>query len=144
MKNILLLALLLLAGCAPGVMYKSDPPGAVISGDAHGGGSFAYNTPMRMIYPGLKDGFRGGVCPEIISPTARWPDGTTLPPQNLRICHRESEWTFVKPAPIYQAPVSQQNQSKTVGMDEAKKKCIDLGFKSGTNEFGKCVLQLTK
>ena len=27
---------------------------------------------------------------------------------------------------------------------EAKKKCADLGFKSGTEGYGKCVLQLTK
>ena len=29
-------------------------------------------------------------------------------------------------------------------MDSAKAKCSDLGFKSGTQEFGKCVLQLSK
>lgn len=29
-------------------------------------------------------------------------------------------------------------------LDSAKKKCIDLGFKSGTEQFGKCVLQLSK
>ena len=28
--------------------------------------------------------------------------------------------------------------------DDAKKKCSDLGFKSGTEGFGKCVLQLSK
>ena len=27
---------------------------------------------------------------------------------------------------------------------EAKKKCADLGFKSGTEGFGKCILQLSK
>ena len=29
-------------------------------------------------------------------------------------------------------------------IDNAKKKCSDLGFKSGTEGFGKCVLQLSK
>jgi len=33
-----------------------------------------------------------------------------------------------------------QNQS----LDTAKKKCADLGFKSGTEDFGKCVLKLSK
>jgi len=31
-----------------------------------------------------------------------------------------------------------------MGISEAKGKCIDLGFTSGTEAFGKCVLQLTK
>ncbi len=30
------------------------------------------------------------------------------------------------------------------GIDDAKVKCASLGFKSGTQEFGKCVLQLSK
>ncbi len=29
-------------------------------------------------------------------------------------------------------------------LDSAKKKCVDLGFKSGTEQYGKCVLQLSK
>lgn len=31
-----------------------------------------------------------------------------------------------------------------VSMDEAKNKCIAMGFKAGTDGLGKCVLQLTK
>ena len=38
-------------------------------------------------------------------------------------------------------PVVSQNVSN---IDDAKKKCSDLGFKSGTEGFGKCVLQLSK
>jgi tol-pal system protein YbgF len=37
------------------------------------------------------------------------------------------------------APASAQ-----LDLDSAKKKCVDLGFKSGTEQFGKCVLQLSK
>lgn len=37
--------------------------------------------------------------------------------------------------------VPQQNSSN---IDDAKKKCSDLGFKTGTEGFGKCVLQLSK
>jgi hypothetical protein len=29
-------------------------------------------------------------------------------------------------------------------LDWAKKKCIDLGFKAGTERFGSCVLQLSR
>jgi hypothetical protein len=38
-------------------------------------------------------------------------------------------------------PVVSQSVSN---IDDAKKKCSDLGFKSGTEGFGKCVLQLSK
>lgn len=34
--------------------------------------------------------------------------------------------------------------SHQVGIDEAKSKCKDLGIKSGTEAFGRCVLQLSK
>jgi len=29
-------------------------------------------------------------------------------------------------------------------MEQAKAKCIDLGFKTGTESFGQCVLKMTK
>jgi hypothetical protein len=29
-------------------------------------------------------------------------------------------------------------------MEDAKKKCADLGFKAGTEQFGNCVLKLSK
>lgn len=34
--------------------------------------------------------------------------------------------------------------SSDAGIGDAKAKCKDLGFKIGTDEFGKCVLQLSK
>ena len=41
---------------------------------------------------------------------------------------------------------SSANSATTVKntMDEAKKQCVDLGFKTGTESFGQCVLKLTK
>jgi len=39
---------------------------------------------------------------------------------------------------------SQPNVVVSTSLEEAKKKCSDLGFKSGTEGFGKCVLQLSK
>ena len=53
------------------------------------------------------------------------------------------------------SPVTQVIGSESVGLnsnpsnltsslEDAKKKCSDLGFKSGTEGFGKCVLQLSK
>lgn len=41
------------------------------------------------------------------------------------------------------APFIPSIQSNTT-IDEAKTKCKDLGFKVGSEEFGKCVLRLTK
>ena len=37
-----------------------------------------------------------------------------------------------------------QAKKDTFDLDAAKTKCDDLGFKQGTEGFGKCVLQLTK
>ena len=42
-----------------------------------------------------------------------------------------------------QAP-SQSNIENRVDVNSAKVKCTEIGFKSGTEGFGKCVLQLTK
>jgi hypothetical protein len=40
-----------------------------------------------------------------------------------------------------QKPILLQSENK---IEEAKKKCLDLGFKSGTEKFGQCVLKLSK
>ena len=34
--------------------------------------------------------------------------------------------------------------SNTPTMDQAKSKCLELGFKAGTESFGQCVLKLSK
>lgn len=36
------------------------------------------------------------------------------------------------------------NNANNLPISDAKKKCSDLGFKTGTEQFGKCVLQLSK
>lgn len=141
MKTFLLLLLLLLAGCAPTVLYKSDPPGAIISGSQPSGAAYSYYTPMKLSYPDL---VLSNTCLEIPSPSVRWPDGVSLSSTKLRLCHKDSEYTFIKPATSYQAPAYQPLPSPTVGIDDAKKKCADLGFKSGTETFGNCVLKLSK
>ena len=41
-------------------------------------------------------------------------------------------------------PVATKKIAEATTMDEAKNKCIDLGFKRDTEPFGKCVLRLTK
>jgi hypothetical protein len=45
---------------------------------------------------------------------------------------------------IKEFPMSKSPQMESIGIDSAKSKCIDLGFKTGTEAFGKCVLQLSK
>ena len=34
--------------------------------------------------------------------------------------------------------------TQSVDMESAKKKCLELGFKIGTDTFGQCILKLTK
>jgi len=146
MKILLVVISMALIGCAPTVMYKSDPPGAIISGAQHGGGTFSYYTPMKLSYPDLRI---ANTCLEIPSPSVRWPDGTSLPSTQLRLCHTNSEYTFSKPAPqpTYSQIIQSQPPLKNSledGIKDAKAKCLDLGFKPGTEVFGKCVLRLSK
>ncbi len=143
----IVISFVMLSGCAPTVMYKSSPPGAVITGQRLDGGTFVFNTPAQINYPTLN--LKNGGCDEVFTPTARWPDGVTLDPIRLRVCLQSSEWTLVKPAvnnvlpqSRNQAPSPQTNSS--MGIDEAKLKCAQLGFKVGTETFGNCVLRLTK
>ena len=152
-KHIFLVILVgLMTGCAVTVTYQSEPPGAIIIGRAHEGGVFNYATPMKLSYPGAQDTFNKGTCPIVESPTARWPDGTTVDPVSLQLCHRDSDWTFYKPAPTFQQNVqpNQQNlqssrtDSPQASLEDAKRKCTELGFKAGTEQFGKCALQLSK
>jgi hypothetical protein len=46
-----------------------------------------------------------------------------------------------KPASIIKAP---SDSSSSPSMDQAKVKCLDLGFKPGTDTFGQCILKLAK
>jgi hypothetical protein len=41
-------------------------------------------------------------------------------------------------------PPKPASANTTSTLSEAKKKCADLGFKAGTEDFGKCVLQISK
>jgi hypothetical protein len=146
------LVIIFLAGCAVTVTYRSEPPGATIMGEAHGGGLFHYVTPMTLNYPSVTQTFNQGTCPIIMSPTARWPDGTTLEPIRLQLCNRDSIWILYKPAQTYHhnPPPTHQNlqssgpDSPQASLEDAKRKCTELGFKAGTEKFGKCALQLSK
>jgi len=49
------------------------------------------------------------------------------------------------PPKVNQPPISSPtviHSQPTLSIDNAKKKCLDLGLKPGTEVFGKCVLQL--
>jgi hypothetical protein len=146
MKKLFLIPIsAVIIGCAPTVIYKSNPPGAVISGPAHGGGSFSYRTPHALQYPTLASSFKEGVCTTIQTPTVRWDDGVTLAPQNICLVHRDSEFTLVKPLPSQTLqPTIQTKPSIRIDITDAKAKCLDLGFKSGTEAFGNCVLKISK
>lgn len=137
----------MLSACAPiAVTYKSDPPGATISGNRHGGGAFNLLAPATVTYPGLDNNFVGQKmeCITIDSPSAHWPDGASVESTKLSLCYRNSEHTFRKPMKPIIPQLNQQSQAPNINLDDARKKCIDLGFKSGTEQFGKCVLQLSK
>jgi hypothetical protein len=57
----------------------------------------------------------------------------SAPPQN-----------YSAPAPQTANPAPQNMRNTSMSIDAAKAQCADLGFKSGTEGFAKCVLQFTK
>ena len=45
---------------------------------------------------------------------------------------------------IQQSTQNEFTSDSRLSLDSARKKCVDLGFKSGRESFGKCLLQLSK
>lgn len=61
--------------------------------------------------------------------------------------HKQLTYQCSKQSPNPTPQLSNQQpiqQSSTSSLEDAKKKCVDLGFKTGTDGFGNCVLKLTK
>ena len=50
----------------------------------------------------------------------------------------------LQPVPVYTPVPSPALPRPTLGLEGAKSKCQDLGFKSGTEDFGRCVLKLSE
>jgi hypothetical protein len=46
--------------------------------------------------------------------------------------------------PVLLSMPNTQKSNQNLSIDQSKEKCVELGFKSGTEGFGKCVLQLSK
>lgn len=133
-----------LIGCQATVTFYSDPPGAYITGNNYGNGAY-YQKPlpseMYWSLSKLPKGFPSN-CATVTTPTVTWPDGIRQEPQNITLCSMNATYTFRKPVENripYTPPIK-----SGASLDDAKAKCKDLGFKSGTDEFGKCVLQLSK
>jgi hypothetical protein len=59
---------------------------------------------------------------------------------NLRFCIAQCP---PKGSPVIVPSNDASNPSK-VSMDDAKRKCLDLGFKVGTESFGQCVLKVAQ
>jgi len=161
-KYLSIFSLLMLTACAPiSVLYRSDPPGAYISGPRHGGGTFSLPTPNTITYPDLDSTFVGQRmdCRTISSPSARWSDGSYVSSQQLSICSRNSFYTFQKPIENYRSrPIEPQptpRESPSKGQSDksiieskpnktAEQRCLSLGLKAGSADFMKCIKTLTK
>lgn len=59
--------------------------------------------------------------------------GNPQPPINSAVSQQPQQ-------PIQKLPPSNQGAA---GLESARKKCIDLGFKIGTDSFGQCILRLS-
>ncbi len=152
MKILVIGCLIFLVGCAANVTYYSDPPGALINWTDSNGRYGQKQAPVLLEHPST-DAYKNGGCMTIKSPTATWPDGVTTKPVLLELCrekNRSNMWTYVFQKPTVTnfsgstPPTTQQRSNSASDMEGAKKKCADLGFKTGTESFGNCVLKLSK
>jgi hypothetical protein len=148
MKKILLISILFLCGCAPTkITLRSDPPGAIISGDGIGG-DFIQREPVYRSLPRSQwtDSFKNGGCMNVKAGKASWSDGSVLDMPSIPICNKsENVYVFRKPAPsTTPVPAAQPRQTTGMEIEDAKRTCLDLGFKVGTEGFGKCVLKISK
>ena len=148
MNKVLLLAIVFLCGCAPTkITLRSDPPGAIISGDGTDGG-FIQREPVNRVLARSQwtDSFKNGGCMNMRAGKATWSDGSLLDVPTISICNKsENVYVYRKPvAAVIQPQTYQSRSSNGMGIDEAKRACLDLGFKAGTQEYGNCVLKVSK
>jgi hypothetical protein len=156
-KIFLLFFSFLLTGCGtPYVKYRFTDTNAVVI-KPNGQQESASLHPV-VPYPEIKQQLDSGKCASVKTPTIIWNDGTRLNPYLINVCGTHNDHYVTKPSqqllnqnqqstlqPVpLTSPTPTTSQSNTVSIDEAKKKCTDLGFKTGTEGFGKCVLQLSK
>ncbi len=142
---LIFVATLLFSGCAANLYVQSDPPGAYAL--FKDGSSRA--MPFYLEYS-WSDEFKNGGCMDVNTTAAVWPDGYRMDPTSVKLCKSSGNifrYTFIRPQPsasIAPIVIKNSNSPPSVDMASAKKKCLELGFKNGTEDFGKCVLQLTK
>jgi hypothetical protein len=133
-KSIIFFSIFFLTSCSilrdHQLPSAKDPEGVILAG----------NTYARDIYKKMDENCRayGGYNPRsVYSLPEGWSETA------------EKRWYYKcmkDPQVITQIkkPIQQPRTEVNLGFSEAKKKCTDLGFKSGTEDFGKCVLQLSK
>lgn len=161
MKKLFLFILIFsLTGCGtPYIKYRfndNERQAQVIDSQRTGRREHASSHPV-FGYPEIKEQISRGECGVIDSPIVIWDDGTELRSQKIRICGIANDFYVKKPLLNNSNQVTRQTlpdiktqlnvtttQQNSSNIDDAKKKCSDLGFKSGTEGFGKCVLQLSK
>ena len=101
---------------------------------------FTGNPPIQKLARSQGDGFRA------------WLQQSSVPPHVLGNFPRV-ELVFIcvdKKSSIDQSskpvinPATPSGSLSSTSMDQAKTKCLELGFKTGTESFGQCVLKIAK
>jgi hypothetical protein len=138
--------LLLLIACNAGVAGRNLSPGTYKPSPQNGYKGLLSEAPLSentIVY--MEQGCQsfGGLNYSSIKEVSRPPGGSCC-------FNTWKEWscngpskavTELKPEPqLTNRPL----ENPKISLENAKSKCFDLGFKSETEGFGKCVLQLTK
>ena len=68
----------------------------------------------------------------------------TLEKMIVTSCSKARIFNQAKPPACIDKSFSKTQVDNTAKISRTKKQCVDLGFKAGTEKFGKCVLELMK
>ena len=141
------------------VNFTSDIPGARLSGLSIDGKYVEHDTPAYWSFYAPDVSVKN--CVVVKTPTVDWSDGDRIEPFDLTLCGVQSSFEFKKSSSknrfhfqyetnsnaVKSAPTTTnflKKEDVKISLDLFKNQCKELGFKTGSKEFGNCVLKLNE
>jgi hypothetical protein len=124
--------------------------------------TFSDHHPLYQTYPpSAANGYRGLIATELGTPSTTdmaircsnfggldYASVRDEPTPNWKLAgynYKSYRCRGLQPVPSAPPVITQQQpQPARVDLSEARSKCVELGFVTGTESFGKCVLQLSR